>query len=179
MIAINKKYYGCFDPLPKRPYKPTAIVIHHTCTKSPERTQKALKEKNYSTHFEVDKDGTIYQYADVNLTASHCCGVNSHVIGIDLTHLKDKPFPQVQVDAAKELVSYLCREYGILQVVHTTLEGIWPHCALGNTICPGGVDMAQFGVCHMDDIDAILALVDSVKQNGRLDELREALKNAL
>ena len=119
IMNINKKYYGCFDPLPKRPYKPTAIVIHHTCTKSPERTQKALKEKNYSTHFEVDMDGTIYQYADVNLTASHCCGVNSHVIGIDLTHLKDKPFPQVQVDAAKELVSYLCQAAST-PVIHGT-----------------------------------------------------------
>jgi N-acetyl-anhydromuramyl-L-alanine amidase AmpD len=138
---LNTKYLGCFGGLHSRKNPATAIVIHHTCTKSPERTRSALKKNNYSTHFEVDTDGTIYQYADVNKICCHCGSANFCAIGIDVTHLSGADFPQVQVDAVNELVTWLCDEYNIPQEVHETLSGIYPHRAIGNTVCPQNFPM--------------------------------------
>lgn len=138
---INKQYLGCFDRLSVRHGAPTAIVIHHTCTPNAERTRNVLKSKGYSTHFEVDTDGTIYQYADVKRICSHCGSANFCTIGIDVTHVSGAKFPQIQVEAVKALVDWLCEEYHIKHEVHETLSGIYPHKALGNTECPQNFPM--------------------------------------
>ena len=142
---IDKTYLGIFH-LKKKFAKgePTAIIVHHTCTKSPEATRRALASKGCSTHFEIDKDGHIYQYCGLSYIASHCGSANCHAIGIDLTHMQGAAFPQVQLDAAKALVTWLCGELHIPQVVHETLSGIYPHRAVGNTACPGNLDMDIF-----------------------------------
>lgn len=139
-MRINKDYMGCFGRM-KTTLHPTAIVIHHTCTSSPKRTREVLKKKNCSTHFEVDKDGTIYQYREDDLMCSHCGSPNCHCIGIDVTHLEGAEFPQVQVDAVKELVDYLCARWEIPCEVHEFLSGIYPHRALGSTKCPDNFPM--------------------------------------
>lgn len=140
---INTEFLGFFGKLPKRTHKPTAIVIHHTCSSKPERTRKSLKSKGYSTHFEVGTDGTIFQYADVDDVCSHCGSANIHAIGIDVTHLKDASFPDKQVEAVKELVAFLCKKYGIEHEVHEQLSGIYPHKAIGNTACPQNFPMKE------------------------------------
>jgi hypothetical protein len=174
-MDISKKYYGCFDPLPDRSSKPTAIIIHHTCTSTPRETRSALKKKGYSTHFEVDKDGSIYQYVDVMKIASHCQGVNSRVIGIDATHEKNKPFPEVQIKALQELVSWLCRELDIEQVVHTELKGIWPHSAINVTVCPNGLPVERLGITDLETVEAIGVLFSEALKEGK----REALKKLI
>lgn len=139
-MKIDKTYMGCFGSMKTR-LKPTAIVIHHTATSSPKRTREALIKKGYSTHFEVDKDGTIYQYRETDLMCSHCGSANCHSIGIDCTHLEGKEFPIEQLQAVRELVEYLCAQYNIPQVVHEQLSGVYPHRALGSTQCPDSFPM--------------------------------------
>lgn len=134
--SINTDYYGCFKNLKRRQVRPTAIVIHHTATTKPKRTRESLIKKGYSTHFEVDRDGTIYQYADVMTVCSHCGSANIHTIGIDVTHKSGDEFTEDQIYAVKNLVKWLCNVYGIPQIVHNQLSGIYPHKALGNTVCP-------------------------------------------
>lgn len=141
-MNIDKSYMGCFGTM-KTKIKPTAIVVHHTCTSNPKRTREALKKKNCSTHFEVDTDGTIYQYREENLMCSHCGSSNCHTIGIDVTHLESAEFPEVQIRALKQLVEYLCIKWDIPQVVHEQLSGIYPHMALGSTRCPDNLPMER------------------------------------
>lgn len=139
--AINDKYLGCFDNLKRRVKPATAIVIHHTCTSTPERTRKTLRSKGYSTHFEVDVDGTIYQYAEVNKICCHCGSANFCAIGIDVTHVSNADFPKVQIDAVKSLVDWLCEKCEISHEVHERLTGIYSHRAIGNTECPQNFPM--------------------------------------
>lgn len=139
-MKFNDDYLGCFGQM-KTKFKPTAIVIHHTATANPKRTREALIKKNCSTHFEVDKDGTIYRYREENYICSHCGSPNCHCIGIDITHLEGKEFPIEQIQAVKELVAYLCDKYNIPFEIHESLSGIYPHRALGNTKCPDNWNM--------------------------------------
>lgn len=133
-MNINTDYLGYFGY--GKPLNATAIVIHHTCTTSAAYTRKTLKKQGYSTHFEVEKDGTIYQYMPTKQQCAHCGSANCHAIGIDVTHQKDAPWPCVQIQAVRQLVQFLCRELKIPMEVHPTLSGIFPHKALGCTTCP-------------------------------------------
>jgi N-acetyl-anhydromuramyl-L-alanine amidase AmpD len=142
-MNVNQQYFGCFGRLKKRPSQPTAIVIHHTCTPNPDRTRRALKAQGYSTHYEIDRDGTIYQYASENDICLHCGSPNFACIGIDITHLKDDVFTDEQVESAKSLVLYLCKKYGIPHEVHENLSGIYPHRAIGQTACPQNFPMER------------------------------------
>lgn len=137
--AIDKTYLGYFGT--KHTFKPTAIVIHHTCTATPRDTRKRLEKKGYSTHFEVDQNGHIYQYMETRYKAAHVGSANCHCIGIDCTHLAGKPFPTAQVDAVRALVAWLCYDLGIPHEVHNELAGIYPHSAIGCTACPNGFPM--------------------------------------
>ena len=139
-MNIDKSYLGCFGKM-RTTIKPVAIVIHHTATANPKRTREALKKKNCSTHFEVDTDGTIYQYREENLMCSHCGSSNCHCIGIDVTHLTGAEFPEAQMKSVRQLVQYLCAKWNIPLEVHETLSGIYPHRAIGNTQCPDNFDM--------------------------------------
>ena len=133
---INLDYLGYFGSLPRRKERIKAIVIHHTCTTSPRKTRKVLQSKGYSTHFEVDQLGNVYQYANCDRLCSHCGSANVHTIGIDVTHPQDADFPEVQIQAVRDLVTWLCAEYRIPQEVHEELSGIYPHRALASTVCP-------------------------------------------
>lgn len=141
-LNIDKTYLGFFGKL-KSLKNPTAIVIHHTCTSSPAKTRSTLKKQGYSTHFEVDKDGTVYQYANLNELCAHCGSANSHCIGIDVTHLKDAKFTDAQIQSCKKLVEWLCVQLDIPQVVHENLSGIYPHRALAATVCPQNFPMEE------------------------------------
>lgn len=146
-IVFITEHMGCFGNLKKRSQAPTAIVIHHTCTASPAKTRRALMKKGFSTHFEVDTDGKIYQYADEMRICSHCRGANIYTIGVDITHLSKAEFPEIQVDAVCKLVDYLCEKWKIERVVNEErkqlLRGIFPHRALCNTACPQNFPMER------------------------------------
>ena len=143
-INIDKTYLGCFGK-PLRHLKPTAIVVHHSCTRSPKNTRDVLNHKNCSTHFEIDMDGTIYQYREETYRCAHCCAANSYAIGIDCTHMDGKPFSEVQIESLNNLLSYLCDKWNIPKEFHDKLKGtdfkgvpgVFTHRALSPTKCPG------------------------------------------
>lgn len=184
-IELNTKHLGCFGNLSKRS-KVNAIVIHHTCTKTPEKTRSALLKKGYSTHFEVDTDGTIYHYADVMRICSHCGSSNCYTIGIDVTHMEDAKFPEVQVAAVVRLVDWLCEKYNLSHEVQEKLKGILPHSALCNTKCPNGFPLDRLNIPDPpkveEDFDCISRLRDVMRiclVDGKKKEAQELAKQLL
>lgn len=143
-MRINRDYLGCFGKL-KRGNKQNFVVIHHTVTRSPSATRRALKAKGCSTHFEIDLDGIIYQYAELDEITFHCGSNNFQSIGVDITHMTDKPFPDVQLEAAHELFVYLAAKLDLPLVCYDSLpRGFYFHRAIGQTVCPGNLDMSIF-----------------------------------
>lgn len=140
-FEIDKTHLGFFSS--KGKLRPTAIVIHHTCTKSPASTRRTLRSKACSTHFEVGVDGHIYQYLYLDERASHCGSANCHCIGIDVTHMKDAPWPDIQVRAVRWLVHHLCEQLNIPLEIHKQLSGVYPHKAIGSTECPQDFPMER------------------------------------
>ena len=141
---------------------PSLIVVHHSETRSATSTQQVLRARGLSTHFEVEKDGTVYRYLNpATCVAWHCGGgINSRSIGIDVTHMgAGADFPEVQVQALRSLVQYLCGEFGIPLVVapdgwkaerdsHNRAQlipgvGVYRHRNLAATICPAGLPLEQ------------------------------------
>ena len=89
------------------------IVIHHTHTKSANSTFNVLKQRGLSTNYEVEKDGTIYEYVPPERAAWATGGLaNEHTIGIDVTHVGGKPWPPEQIRALAALVNELASKYG-------------------------------------------------------------------
>lgn len=144
------------------------IIVHHTATRSPARTITALQKQGLSTHFEIDRDGTIHQYLDpVSRVAFHAGKRNSYSIGIDLTHLPGDSFPEVQVESLGRLLHSLCVQFGLRacvapegaryfrwrngEVVYEALPvsefGIFRHCNCGPTRCPDGAPI-EAALCH-------------------------------
>ena len=109
------------DPFPKsrkRAHAPRFIVVHHTNTRTAAKTRSVLNERELSTNYEVDQDGTIYEYVDPSVyLALHGGKTNTYSIGIDLTHYTGKSWPEVQVAAMVRLVDYLCERYKIPKIV--------------------------------------------------------------
>ena len=145
-MEINKEFLGCFGKLPKRK-RTELIVIHHTCTSTPARTRAALKKEGCSTHFEVDRDGTIYQYADLDRRCSHCGSLNCASVGIDITHAKDDGWTDAQIKSAKELFEYLSKKLNIpLEYYEKVTPGFYFHRAIGDTVCPQDFPAAKAGL---------------------------------
>lgn len=152
-LVFNSRYFDCFENLKRRRKAPTMIVIHHTCTRSPADTRRVLKKKGYSTHFEVDKDGEIYKYADEMDICNHCGSCNCYAIGIDITHMSSADFSDKQFWAVCSLIDYLCEKWNIAREVHDKLDGIYTHRAVRDTVCPQNfpVDKLASFFCGDDD----------------------------
>ena len=135
---------------------PKFIVIHHAVCQTSECTFGTLKERNLSTHYEVEKDGTIIKYVDPSAVAWHAGqGFNGRSIGIDLTGLGEES-TSAQKSAMQALVSKLCSQYSIPQIVApdgvkyknddeiiSSGVGIVRHRNVRSTACPGGFPMSQ------------------------------------
>lgn len=109
--------------------EPKMIVLHWTCIASLKTTFRVfnpptfpknsprLKELpgilNVSSHFVVDKDGTIYQLMPDNWMARHVIGLNHYAIGIEniggINNQDDLTDAQVKANAF--LVCYLKKKY--------------------------------------------------------------------
>ena len=102
----------------RREGAPKFIVIHHTAMKCGSGcTYSVLKKKNSSTHYEVEKDGSIKQYVDPSRVAWHAGGgFNTRSIGIDITGFGGES-PSAQKSALQALVTSLCQRFSIPQVV--------------------------------------------------------------
>lgn len=144
-MVINRDYIGCFGKL-KHGNKKNIIVIHHTVTNNPKQTRKVLKSKGCSTHFEVDKDGTIYQYCELDDIAQHCGSNNFQSIGIDLTHMTGSEFPKAQLQSAEKLIQFLAQTLNIpLRCYDGIPKGVYFHRSIGQTACPDVLTKESIG----------------------------------
>lgn len=81
-------------------------------------------------HFFVRKDGSIYRGRPENTVGSHAKGSNSDSIGICFEgSYMTETMGQTQINAGRELVSYLKKKYGISKVQK--------HKDVCSTNCPG------------------------------------------
>ena len=155
----------------KRRSSPKFIVIHHS-TSSPARTLNVWKPRGSraaSSHFEIDKDGTIYMYLDpATQTAHHTAGgANRDSIGIDLVgNFKNNPISDAaamnspQFNSLQNLIAFLRRKFGIPgNVISKPVDGkkitpsqiiangygIVGHGHLRGTACPGNIPFHILG----------------------------------
>jgi len=124
------------------------VVVHHSDTKNPDTTTRVLESRGLSTHYEVSSSGQIYEYGDpTEQVAWHCGGgVNHRSIGIDATHRSKKAWPDDQVVAVNQLLTWLCKLYGLPLVTAPDKSlgkgglsaewGIYRHRNLAATACP-------------------------------------------
>jgi N-acetylmuramoyl-L-alanine amidase len=113
--------------------EPKLIVLHYTAGSSAKGTmgyfdnirleseRKALRKGgavNVSSHFLVDRDGTIYRLMPETRLARHCIGLNHLGIGIENVGDDDKyPLTAAQVDANEALVRYLVGRFPITHLI--------------------------------------------------------------
>ena len=112
---------------------PHVIVLHYTDGDSAKATrayfdnvriEPARKDLaragavNVSSHFLVDRDGTIYQLQPETRFARHCIGLNHVAIGIENVGDGDKhPLTDAQVAADAALVRVLAHRYKITHLL--------------------------------------------------------------
>ena len=113
--------------------EPTVIVLHYTgggsakATRSyfdnptieSERKELARAGKvNVSSHFVVDRDGTIYQLQPLTRFARHCIGLNHVAIGIENAGDEARfPLTDAQVAANAALVRWIASQHKITHLL--------------------------------------------------------------
>ncbi|MES2448500.1 MAG: peptidoglycan recognition family protein [Bacteroidota bacterium] len=123
--------------------KPTMIVLHWTASRSLMGTYNAFNKSilpsgrknltgasslNVSSHFLVDRDGTIYQLLPDTTFARHVIGLNYCAIGIENVGSNDYPLTKAQLLANEKLVRYLDKKYKIQYLI-----GHYEHTLFKNT----------------------------------------------
>lgn len=130
-IALTREYqrshYGIKSPSIK--IEPKMIVLHWTCIESLKRTMAIFNppafpknsprkkelpgDLNVSSHFLVDRDGSIYQLMPDNWMARHVIGLNHYAIGIENIGGIDSrdDLTEAQVKANAFLVCHLKKKY--------------------------------------------------------------------
>ena len=109
--------------------EPKMIVLHWTVFPTLEEAFNAFKEPtlpnyrpdiegvsglNVSSHFMVDRDGTIYRLMPETTMARHVIGLNHCAIGIENVGGTDKnPLTRAQLESNIWLVKYLAEKYKI------------------------------------------------------------------
>lgn len=99
----------------KRTKKIQGIVIHHTNTGSANSTVRVLEDRGFSTNYEVDRDGKVYEYADPALweAAATGSGANGETLAIDVTHVgTTQEFTPKQIESLRNLVHELADRFG-------------------------------------------------------------------
>lgn len=107
---------------------PVMIVLHYTdggsvnsiynyfSSDTIEATRKFNKKAsilNVSSHYLIDRDGTVYHLVPDTLFARHIIGLNHCSIGIENIGSKKEPLTNRQVESNAKLVRYLSKKYNI------------------------------------------------------------------
>lgn len=112
---------------------PKMVVIHHTVIPTMQETYEAFYPPtlpdtrgeiqgagtlNVSSHFLVDRDGSIYRLLPETMMARHVIGLNHCAIGIEnVGGTKDLPLTRAQLKADVWLINYLNAKYNIEYVL--------------------------------------------------------------
>jgi N-acetylmuramoyl-L-alanine amidase len=122
---------------------PTMIVLHWTASRSLMGTYNAFNKSllpsdrksiasasslNVSSHYLVDRDGTIYQLLPDTAFARHVIGLNYCAIGIENVGSNDFPLTKAQLFANERLIRYLSKKYPIQYLI-----GHYEHTLFKNT----------------------------------------------
>jgi hypothetical protein len=89
---------GAIDTLPIDRTNIFGVCIHHTDTETADKARKALKSKNYSTHFLIDKNGDTTVELPLGKRAAACVGFNKWMWQIDVVgrlHINEPTRPQL------------------------------------------------------------------------------------
>ena len=123
---------------------PMVIVVHWTANNSAEATKRIFRpavlngrptlrpygDVNVSSHFIVDRDGTIIQILPTDRISRHCIGLNHISIGIENiggTNGKEDLTPE-QLQANIELIEYLSTLHSITHLIgHYEYQKMEPH----------------------------------------------------
>ena len=113
--------------------EPKVIVLHYTAGGTAQGTFEyfsgnhmeagrpqlaAAGDVNVSSHFLVDRDGTIYRLMPETRFARHCIGLNHIAIGIENVGDEHKwPLTDAQVEADARLVRHLAAQFPITHLV--------------------------------------------------------------
>ncbi|MBA3725587.1 MAG: N-acetylmuramoyl-L-alanine amidase [Armatimonadetes bacterium] len=129
------------------------IVLHATVFDTLEETCSHFEnpESQVSTHYTVDRDGTVVQHVDESRSAFHAGvsrmpdgreKVNDFSIGIELVNLNDAidPYPMEQLSALETLLHQISTRHPIANIV-THAEIAQPP---GRKTDPAGLDPSQF-----------------------------------
>ncbi|MDX1470272.1 MAG: peptidoglycan recognition family protein, partial [Flavobacteriaceae bacterium] len=112
---------------------PTMIVLHWTEIPTLEKSFEAFYNPtlpnwrpeiesvsglNVSSHFLVDRDGTIYRLMPETTMARHVIGLNHAAIGVEnVGGTPELPLTEAQLKANIKLVEYLSKKYPILYLI--------------------------------------------------------------
>ena len=126
-LAYMQDRYGLEKTSPS--IDPKMIVLHWTAIPTLEASFNAFKRSelpqsreaisgasqlNVSSHFLVDRDGTIYRLMPETLMARHVIGLNHVAIGIEnVGGTSDTPLTDAQLESNIWLVKYLNDKYDI------------------------------------------------------------------
>lgn len=126
-----------------------AVVLHWTGgRRGGPAVFRTLQTRGLSVQFNIDPDGTIWQFCDASMRCSHATGANSWSIGVEMTNpaqpkqatgdvpravvvesihgrdVKHTTFTAEQVAAALALVETLCKAYGLPLAVPMDGRGV-------------------------------------------------------
>lgn len=126
-----KEHYGLNPDGPT--INPTMVVVHWTVYPTLEQSYNAFYAPtlpdnragirhagalNVSSHYLIDRDGTIYQLMPDTLMARHVIGLNHCAIGIENVGDGQKhPLTSAQFEANLRLIEHLAKKYPINYVI--------------------------------------------------------------
>ena len=126
-LAYLKDRYGLEQESPN--IVPKMVVVHYTVIPTWEKTFDAFNpvelpgsrvgiksagNLNVSSHFVVDRDGTIYRLLPDTVFARHVIGLNHCAIGIEnVADGNELPLTKAQLKANKQIVKYLSQHHEI------------------------------------------------------------------
>lgn len=142
-LEYMKEHHGLDQKTPK--ITPKIIVLHYTAggtidsnfkyfnnlyLENQRSTLKNQSPLNVSSHFIIDRDGTVYQLVDTEMFARHTIGLNYCAIGVENIGSKAQPLTDKQVEANAELVRYLAKKYPIQYVIGHSEYGVFRNSKL-------------------------------------------------
>ena len=116
-LSFSNRYRSPRNP--ERPVrKTTRLIVLHTTEAGARSSLNKLSERG-EAHYCVDEKGVVHRIVDRNREAFHAgrsmwCGhedCDNHSIGIEVVGFHDKPVTLAQIDAIRELVAILKKEY--------------------------------------------------------------------
>jgi len=173
-------------------YKRTikAIVIHHPGDGKPPSVSILNRWNPYKYDYPeydygVEYDGTIRTGRPLNIQGSHCIATkapysqrgdqwwNQNSIGIAVAGDFTKfPMPAAQFNGLVSLVKSLMSQHGL------TLDNVYPHCQVANTICPGctySKVAGSRGFWSYDEFEKAVMAKEIIKTTGVIDVLDVAV----